>query len=391
MRLFDCDNCRQLLFFENTRCTACGESIGYAVEAATLVSLKGGTGQASDSYEVHTPTGTQRFVKCKNFLEHDACNWLVLASEDQPYCRSCRLTEVIPDLSEAANRTAWLEMEAAKRRLIYTLYALNLPVLSKPESPREGLAFRFLRSTDEQKVMTGHADGIVTLNIAEADASFRENMREKLGEAYRTVLGHLRHESGHYYWDRIVRDSEALEPFRRLYGDERESYESAVQRHYDQGPRQNWSESFISAYATMHPWEDWAETWAHYMHMVDTLETAKSHGLAVRIPGPEAERAHVATDTLAFVDFENLMAGWHAVTIALNNLNRSMGVKDVYPFVLSPFVQDKLRFVHELIWERPAPSVGRNAHLLEASARPPAGAASARDTAATRGGLNRGG
>ena len=133
--------------------------------------------------------------------------------------------------------------------------------------------------------MTGHDEGIITLNIAEADSAFRENMREKMGEAYRTVLGHLRHEIGHYYWDRLIRNSNLLGAFRELFGDDTLDYEQAVQRHYEQGAPANWSDSYISAYATMHPWEDWAETWAHYLHMVDTLETAKSHGLSLRVPG----------------------------------------------------------------------------------------------------------
>jgi hypothetical protein len=356
-----------VLFFENSRCIGCQQNVGYSVEAAKLVSLPGGPDPAT-RYEVVTPAGKQSAIKCKNFWEHDACNWLVQANEEQPYCRSCRLTEVIPDLSDASNRSAWFEIEAAKRRLLYTLNALELPVCSKPEQPEHGLAFKFIRGTDEQQVITGHAAGVITLNIAEADASFRENMREKLGEAYRTVLGHLRHEIGHYYWDRLVHGTASIEPFRELFGDERQSYEAAIARHYNEGPPVSWAESCISAYATMHPWEDWAETWAHYMHMVDTLETAKSHGVTVRIPGKEADGSRVYTDTLAFRDFDSLMSGWNAVTLALNSLNRSMGMKDVYPFVLSPSVQNKLRFVHELIRARPTSDVGESASKLTADA-----------------------
>jgi hypothetical protein len=304
----------------------------------------------SATVEVTVPGGKrEKFLKCKNFTEHDICNWLVRAADDQPYCLSCRLTEVIPDLANAKNRQAWAEVESAKRRLLYTLRALQLPVLTKLESQQAGLAFRFLNGTKEAPVTTGHADGLITLNVAEADAAYRENMRDKLGEAYRTVLGHLRHEIGHYYWDRLVRDGGRVEPYRALFGDESASYEAAIQRHYGEGPPADWAETFISAYATMHPWEDWAETWAHYLHMLDTLETAKSHGLTVRVPGQSDTAARVSTDELKFGDFEGLMAGWQAVTIALNSLNRSMGMKDVYPFVLSQLVRDKLRFVHDLI------------------------------------------
>jgi hypothetical protein len=174
-------------------------------------------------------------------------------------------------------------------------------------------------------------------------------MREKMGEGYRTVLGHLRHEIGHYYWDRLIGDSNLLDTFRGIFGDERASYEAALERHYESGPPPNWGESYISAYASMHPWEDFAETWAHYLHMVDTLETAKSHGLTLRTPTTDRAGERIVTDRLAFYDFEALSTGWNAVTLALNSLNRSMGMKDAYPFVLTAPVLDKLRFVHQLI------------------------------------------
>jgi hypothetical protein len=202
--------------------------------------------------------------------------------------------------------------------------------------------------------MTGHDEGVITLNIDEADSTFRENMREKMGEAYRTVLGHLRHEIGHYYWFRFFGGEDAMhanrvEDFRAKFGDERADYEEAVQRHYSSGPPANWGETFISAYASMHPWEDFAETWAHYLHMIDTLETAKSHGLTVLAPAGERSGERFAAERLGFVDFDALVKGWSAVTLALNSLNRSMGLEDAYPFVLTAPVLEKLRCVHRLI------------------------------------------
>jgi hypothetical protein len=344
------------LFFENDTCTNCNSRLGYSVEAARLVTLPEGALEADFAI---SSEGAARYRVCRNYSEHSACNWLVClettaeANRATPmYCRSCALTEIIPDLSDAGNKTAWAEVESAKRRLLYTLYSLDLPVTPRAEDPECGLAFRFLQSTPEQQVMTGHEGGVITLNIAEANASFRENLREKLGEAYRTVLGHLRHEIGHYYWDRLIKDGAELQPFRTLFGDEQADYQAAIQRHYDQGPPHDWSTSFISAYATMHPWEDWAETWAHYLHMLDTLETAKSHGLTVRVPGERPTR--VATDALVPNDFEGLVTGWHAVTLTLNSLSRSIGVKDVYPFVLSQPVLEKLHFIHRVIRGRVA-------------------------------------
>ncbi|HKO92178.1 MAG TPA: putative zinc-binding metallopeptidase [Polyangiaceae bacterium] len=354
MRLFTCRVCDHVLFFENDSCMNCKSPVGYSPEAVDFVPVSPEEAAADGAFETVLPGGqSQSFRRCKNFEEGGACNWLVRVEDDAAYCLSCRLSEVIPDLSDASNRNAWLDIERAKRRLLYTLYALKLPVASKVREPEAGLSFKFLRGTEEAPVMTGHDGGVITLNIAEADAAYRENTRERLGEAYRTVLGHLRHESGHYYWDRLIRDSAMLEGFRALFGDERVSYEECLKRHYDAGPPANWAESFISSYATMHPWEDWAETWAHYLHMVDTLETAKSHGLSLRSLGT-TRGEQLATQALEFRDFESLSAGWHVVTLALNNLNRSMGLKDGYPFIVSPPVQQKLRFVHDLI-QHPAP------------------------------------
>ncbi|MDF3019968.1 MAG: hypothetical protein K0Q92_1271 [Steroidobacteraceae bacterium] len=345
MKLFTCDNCQQTLYFENSRCVNCGETLGYCPDLARLATLRHPVDASAGIYEIER----RQYRQCRNTHELDACNWLVDSDSDSDYCRSCSLSEVIPDLSDAANDAAWRRIEAAKRRLLYTLYALRLPVQTRLENPDRGLAFRFLKGSEDAPVMTGHDAGIITLNIDEADVAFRENMREKMGEGYRTVLGHLRHEVGHYYWDRLVADSNLLDTFRDQFGDERADYEKALDRHYGSGPPANWGESFISAYATMHPWEDFAETWAHYLHMVDTLETAKSHGLTVRTPAAEKAGERVVTERLAFVDFDALSNGWNAVTLALNSLNRSMGEKDAYPFVLTAPVMEKLRFVHRLI------------------------------------------
>jgi hypothetical protein len=347
VKLFECDNCGQMLFFENTSCVNCQHSLGYCFEKAKLVVLPDAAQDPTVPFRISLGGGKE-YLKCKNYVEHGACNWLVLATSKSGLCRSCELSEVIPDLSDPANLAAWIEIERAKRRLLYTLAALRLRFASRLELPEGGLAFRFLRGSEVAPVMTGHQDGVITLNIAEANASFRENMREKLDEAYRTVLGHLRHESGHYYWDRLLRNGDGLEGFRALFGDERADYAAAVERHYAEGAPANWHESYISAYATMHPWEDWAETWAHYLHMRDTLETAKCFGMTVRVPG-KSGLARVATQALALGDFEGLASGWQAVTLTLNSLSRSMGVKDVYPFVVSAPVQAKLRFIHDLV------------------------------------------
>ena len=334
MKLFTCDSCRHTLYFESSRCVNCNATLAYHPESAQLATLKPG----------------ERL--CRNALERETCNWLVTSGPESAYCNSCELSSVIPDLSDAVNEQAWRRIEGAKRRLLYSLYALKLPVEGRAQRPDDGLTFRFLKGTESEPIMTGHDEGVITLNVDEADFAFRENMREKMGEGYRTVLGHLRHEIGHYYWARLIADAGKLELFRGCLGDESASYEEALERHYNYGPHPNWGEWFISAYASMHPWEDFAETWAHYMHMVDTLETAKSHGLTVKLPTADKPSERITTDRLTFFDFEALTAGWNGVTLAMNSLNRSMGMKDAYPFVLTSAVLGKLRFVHNLVQEQ---------------------------------------
>jgi hypothetical protein len=265
-------------------------------------------------------------------------------------CRACRLNGENAAMATPELRDGWLMLEAAKRRLMYSLLSLRLPLDSRREHPEGGLEFRFLADSEGQKVFTGHSDGVITINVAEADDPFREKMRKELGEPYRTLLGHFRHEIGHYYWDRLIKGSPRLEAFRQLFGDEQASYADAVKRHYAQGAPQGFAQTYVSAYATMHPWEDWAETWAHYLHIWDTLETARSYGISLQ-PRPKggAQVPGVETTAIDDQDFDELTSAWMPLTLALNSLNRSMGQPDSYPFVLAEPVLVKLRFVHDTI------------------------------------------
>lgn len=287
---------------------------------------------------------------CENHTAYNACNWLIPADQPHQFCVSCRLTEILPPLHDEQRRTQWVRVESAKRRLLYTLVGLELPVESRLQNPELGLAFRFQESTEQAPVYTGHASGIITLNMAEADNAFRENAREKLGEAYRTVLGHLRHECGHYYWERLVLPSEKWLPQARvLFGDERANYQEAINQHYENGAPANWSDNYISAYATMHPWEDWAETWAHYLHMLDTLETAAAYDVAVKSPSTKGRKRRSKSSMHHRENFDKLFEMWYSLTFALNGLSRSMGMPDTYPFVISVPAKEKLRLVHEII------------------------------------------
>lgn len=335
MKVFHCDHCDALVFFENVSCVSCGHALAYFPEQEKVGSLD----------------RTDQYRPCENYGKHEVCNWAVPADDPNPLCRSCRLTRVIPDLGVPGNKAAWFRLEAAKRRLIYSLLSLGCPLESKAGDSKRGLAFEFLADTPAGKVTTGHADGVITLNIAEADDAEREKRRVQLHEPYRTLLGHVRHEVGHYYWDRLVRDAPRLEEFRKLFGDERQDYAQALQANYKDGPPADWQERFVSAYAASHPWEDWAETWAHYLHMTDTLEIAAACGLTLRprradepslkkITVPEGEGGE---------PFERIAADWHALTYVLNNLSRSLGQVDAYPFVLAAPAIEKLRFVHRTI------------------------------------------
>jgi len=177
-----------------------------------------------------------------------------------------------------------------------------------------------------------------------------------MGEPYRTLLGHFRHEVGHWYWDILVRDGgDELQACRAVFGDDTEDYGEALKRHYANGPKANWQEEFVSAYAGSHAWEDFAETWAHYLHIVDTLEVGGSFGMTIH---PRLDRDGILTTDLDFdvygdeTTIEQIADGWLAISQALNSMNRAMGLSDLYPFVLSPAVIRKLGFIHDLVHGR---------------------------------------
>jgi hypothetical protein len=350
MKLFTCAACHQPVHFENSQCTHCGHALAFLPNHATLTAIE----PVVDAPGIFVALGSgakgERYRLCGNQIDHAACNWAVPEAESQRFCRACRLNQTIPNLADPKAKEAWLKLENSKRRVVYTLLGLGLPVEPRAENP-EGVAFEFKQDLPGQdKVMIGHDNGLITINIAEAESPFREKTRLELGETYRTLLGHFRHEIGHYYWDRLIAKSAMLEPFRQLFGDERPSYDEAVAMHYKNGAPPDWPNRFVSSYASMHPWEDWAESWAHYLHMVDTLDTARSFGLALRpsVQLGDGDR-ELRTRKLDFDDFDDLARAWFPLTIALNSLNRSMGLSDLYPFVLSEPALQKIRFVHDVV------------------------------------------
>ncbi len=301
----------------------------------------------------------QLYRMCRNYSKSGVCNWMLPDNTPETLCIACRLNQTIPDLSQAHNVACWARLEAAKRRLVYSLLTLGLPVQNKQDNPERGLAFDFLADAnpdfvDSPRVITGHDEGLITINIAEADDAFRVKMRLDMHERYRTVLGHFRHEVGHYYWQILIQASERIDVFRQLFGNEQQDYGAALKQYYDNKAPENWQDHHISAYASSHPWEDWAETWAHYLHIVDMLETAQAFDLAVegrplqKLAIPE----QLATTYQAGDSFAHLLAEWLPLTFAFNSINRSMGLDDIYPFVLSESVINKLRFIHQTIRQK---------------------------------------
>jgi hypothetical protein len=358
MKLFTCPNCGQPLYFETAACASCGIRLGYSTEHNAFLAVYPDDGR----WRTRGASGDEQQL-CQN-AEHDACNWLVPAGDDDAFCLACRHNRTIPDLSREDNLVHWRKIEHAKHRLFYTLLRLRLPLVTRRDS-EHGLAFDFLASTGSaaERVMTGHDSGLITLNVAEADDVERERQRHVMHEPYRTLLGHFRHEIAHYYWDRLVVGNDAIEPFRALFGDERVDYGEALKRHYAEGPPPDWPERFITSYASAHPWEDWAETWAHYFHMVDTLETAAEFGVGLQPTRP------TGTDLSTVVDFDphradidRIIDAWLPLTFGLNSLNRSMGLADLYPFQLAPAVIWKLAFIHDRIRGQATATAGDDPH-----------------------------
>ena len=329
MRSFRCA-CGNKVYFENDRCLQCGAALAFDAEQLLM-----------------RPVVPQDRL-CANHEALGTCNWLALAPHDA-YCLACSLNEVVPNLDDPRRRQLYAVVEKAKRRLLYTLLALGLPLEGRAERS-DGLAFHILadaRLDDAEldgpaadAVMTGHLEGRITINLLEADPPLRERMRAAMNEPYRTVLGHFRHESGHYYWQRLGAGGQGC--FRALFGDERAPYQERLTAHYQEGPPPDWSKNYIGAYAASHPLEDFAECWAHYLHIVDTLQTAAEEhvtidGRVVRDPFDET------------TPFAAMMADWPLLAAAMNDLNRSLGLDDAYPFATPPPVVAKLRFVHDLI------------------------------------------
>lgn len=352
MTIFKCQYCGQIIYFENQRCEKCSHELGFLPEAGVLSAIE----PDGDVWRA-LAVPEERYRFCAN-AANSACNWLISAKSNETLCAACRHNRTIPDLTIAENLRRWRKLESAKHRMFYSLLRLHLPLANRVDDPARGLAFDFL-AEGPAKVMTGHENGIITINIAEADDAEREKLRQAMSESYRTLLGHFRHEIGHYFWERLVRDGGQLDGSRKLFGDERQDYAQALAAHYASGPPAAWWDHYISRYASSHPWEDFAETWAHYLHIVDTLEMASAFGVRVQ---PASGTSHLST----VIDFDphqpgeinRLIDAWVPLAVSVNAINRCMGEPDLYPFVLTPEVITKLAFIHELVHQPEAVGAG---------------------------------
>ncbi|MDQ0133097.1 hypothetical protein J2T08_000998 [Neorhizobium galegae] len=350
MRLYDCDHCGQTIHFDNRSCVNCGHRLAFVPEHMAMHALAQDEGEGT-WHLVARPDYKVRH--CSN-AAMDICNWTVSADDPHPFCPACRHNRLVPDASTEIGLSQWRRISQAQRHLFYSLMRWNLPHTNRDEDPQGGLVFDFL--VDEVQpdgtivpAMTGHEDGLIAIRAAEADDATREQVRVSMNEPYRTMLGHFRHETGHYIWDKLVRDGGRLEEFRAIFGEETVDYGAALQRNYVQGPPPGWQDFYISTYASTHPWEDFAECFAHYLHIVDTLETARAYGMVIEPRGHAEMAAEVAFNPYAARDAEQLISAWVPFSMALNSIHRSMGQPDLYPFVLSQAVMVKLEYIHRLI------------------------------------------
>ncbi len=342
MKIYTC-KCGQPIFFDNSQCLSCKAELGFCPACKSLVPL---INEGNGQYQCGNTSCGIYLAKCSNYLKYNVCNRCVAATgvgtSEERFCDCCRYNQTIPDLSVEGNLGKWYRLEMAKRRLFYDLDLLKLPHGTSADGFDPPLSFDFKadvipsdnlwRSMGEERVYTGHANGHITINIREADEVERERLRVDMGEAHRTLIGHFRHEIGHYYWDVFFKEGDP--DFSRVFGDPHNpDYGVALNNFYENGPPSNWPDFFVSAYATMHPWEDWAETFAMYLDMVSALETAVQVGL-------------LDEPWFKDNDFDWMAYRFQKMGTALNEMSRTLGLLDMAPVIIAPPVVEKLRFVH---------------------------------------------
>ena len=341
MNRFYC-NCGSEVFFDNRFCQNCGVALGFDSETLDMIPIEPSREGRYKSLDL----SAREFKLCTNGSQFSSCNWVLPADDENEFCFGCRFNRIIPnqkiiDVSPALNHQRWCRLEAAKKRLMYTLLELQVPMRDGWADAENGLLFDFMEDlgaesdTVASNIITGYANGVITINILEADDVARVSARSALNERQRTILGHFRHESGHFLWDRLFKRLPLSSEFETIFGDPEKDYQKSLNQYYKDGPQSDWSSCFITAYASSHPLEDFAETWNHFLLIFDTVETAFAHGLTQMKP-----------------DIQNLISSldvWNDLVIALNQLTRSIGINDAYPFVINKLASQKLNYIARLV------------------------------------------
>ena len=307
MKTYEC-TCGNALYFENSKCIGCGAEVGWCPSCESITTL---LFSGDGAYQCGNTACGARLVKCHNYAVENVCNRCIMApvgnSLLQNRCDCCLHNDTIPDLLVEGNREKWAKLEAAKRRLFYTLDLLGLSRGVSGQNQLLPLMFdfkadiipknEFWRNVGSgEKVYTGHANGKITINIREADSVKREKLRVDLGETHRTLVGHFRHEIGHYYWDLLVRGQRESACIAVFGNHQQPTYAQALDRHYQYGAPVGWEENFVSSYATMHPWEDFAESFSTWINLIEVLDTARNIGFS-GIPDLDAATTETLVST----------------------------------------------------------------------------------------------
>ena len=334
MQQFYCE-CSQRIMCHHTQCFNCGRILGFDPLMLQMQCLT----PCDDGF--YRDAGGVAYRLCPNRIEYHVCNGLVEVApntSEETRCSGCRLNRTIPNVNRVENVLRWRRLEVAKRRMLAGVAGLGLFVGKIENGFSGGMRFDFIEDkrshpeVDVHFVTTGHHDGLITVNVLEAEAIERLEQQELMGESYRTLLGHFRHEAGHYFYPQLITD---LPGFTQEFGDPLADYATAVDSYYENGPAADWSQSYISAYASCHPMEDWAECFAHLLHIRDAMETAVNYSL---FPYPQ-----VAGDIVGMLE------QWSGLLAGINEMNQSLGCGEPYPFVLSERVKQKLAYVQATI------------------------------------------
>lgn len=369
MCLYQCEISGLPLYFDNHFSVGANNaSVGFVADTLTLHTL---TDLGDGSFTIPSFPG-RRFRLCSN-APLDGSNWLVDAHDTNSLAVPARYNRIIPDTTSTQGLERFHKIGAAQRHLFYSILRLGIPCPDRNADPAGGLVFDFLEDSIDTvgnlvPAMTGHEKGLISLRAAEADDVVRETVRVSMGEPYRTLLGHFRHEIGHFFFDQLVLGSNMIDEARVLFGDERQDYEAALKKNYEDGPPVDWQQSFISTYASCHPAEDFAECWAHYFHIVDTLESTRAFGLSIAPFKHNDLDVEVTFDPYRADSAQQLVDSWVPISLALNTFQRSMGQGDIYPFVMPPEVVNKLDFINRLIKAAREGALGKPVPALEKSA-----------------------